>query len=656
MFVFNIFILTEVKYNMQVNSVNKDNFRNIYNKNNVSFEGFNIKAFIPKKNIRTEKAQQVIDDACWRFGNVIGVKTSDLKQLTQNADDIRMQFLKSLVTNYNARNFTRAGNLKEDPIGLINTFKAVEKPLMAHFNIVKRTDAPLELLSKLFKTATDKQSLEFVQKMQHEVLGGQKTAIKIITDMLASKNKQEYIKNSENYISYLKHNAKNEDAIKKLDKMLENGTYEKQVFDAKQAVEAFMKNSVLKVTLGNRTKYLEQNYSPEGEKFIKGMFSDFLAHKKDLTVDDFSDILKMYKTSTPENINTRLDILRKFKYASIGKNLKYSSQEIKSMKKLFDRMDSDKSSANFVFKILGDDIKAKSIKDLEGILDVVPSKKAEIFHKNISRIVRYTDEEERVAALKNEVENPFFMTDRYAKVLEDSINAGFSKRESRISKMARFLENKYNQMRYNRIESVQTLPTVEIPMEKPLSIIPVDELSEVVGGTDHPVIELKRTFKESPQARKLRVQNDVNEIIKQKLGVKTFERQQEAYKNGALVMRLKLLPEIFASIKDTRKAQKLADYRPNVENADAIKLYSRINGKNKKLVNYMLKQTDSHGDRVYNVKDILKTLDLIECKISNLKAVKGKDFRAEDSKRICELEYEIVSSQYGKLRHVKTVA
>ena len=641
---------------MQVNSINSYNYnvRQKYNQNNnVSFEGIGIKSFIPK-NMRSEKVQGIIHDACERYGNIIGVRTSELLELTKDANETRMQFLKSLVTNYNARNFTRAGNLKEDPNGLIETFKTVENPEIAHFSIVKNTDAPLELLPKLFSSATDKKSLEFVQKMQHDVLGGDKEAIKIITDLLSSENNQEYIKNSEKYVSYLKYASNNENAVKELDKMVETGTFRSEVFEAKQAVESLIKIGAIKTTIGSEAKYLEQNYSKEGEKFIKHVFGDFLAHKKDLTPADFSDILKMYKTSNAENIQTRLDILSKFKYSTTGKDAEASHNEIKAMKKLFDKMDSDKSSANFVYKVLGDDIKAKSIKDLADILDIVPSKKAEIFHKNIARIVRYTDEEERINALKNEVENPFFITESYAQILEDSIKAGFSKKESKISQMARFVENKINQMRYNRIESAAPQTTTEIQLVKPSYtpvVAPVYPTTAIETKT--PAIKLKRTFKESPQARKLRVQNDVNEIIKQKLGQKTFENQQHDYNVGAMVMRLKLLPEIFESIKDTRKIQKMAGQRPNVENKDAIKLYSRINGKNRKLVNYMLKQTDSEGHRIYNMKEILAKLDLIEAKVSNLKSAKGKDFNSKDAKIVYQNEYEKLFEQYGKLKRAK---
>ena len=641
---------------MQVNSINSYNYnvRQKYNQNNnVSFEGIGIKSFIPK-NMRSERVQGIIHDACERYGNIIGVRTSELLELTKDANETRMQFLKSLVTNYNARNFTRAGNLKEDPNGLIETFKTVENPEIAHFGIVKNTDAPLELLPKLFSLATDKKSLEFVQKIQHEVLGGGKNAIKIITDLLSSENNQEYIKNPEKYVSYLKYASNNENAVKELDKMVETGTFHSEIFDAKQAVESLMKIGAIKTTIGSEAKYLEQNYSKDGEKFIKHVFGDFLAHKKDLTPADFSDILKMYKTSNAENIQTRLDILSKFKYSTTGKDAEASHNEIKAMKKLFDKMDSDKSSANFVYKVLGDDIKAKSIKDLADILDIVPSKKAEIFHKNIARIVRYTDEEERINALKNEVENPFFITESYAQILEDSIKAGFSKKESKISQMARFVENKINQMRYNRIESAAPQTTTEIQLVKPSYthvVAPVYPTTAIETKT--PAIKLNRTFKESPQARKLRVQNDVNEIIKQKLGQKTFENQQHDYNVGAMVMRLKLLPEIFESIKDTRKMQKMAGQRPNVENKDAIKLYSRINGKNRKLVNYMLKQTDSEGHRIYNMKEILAKLDLIEAKVSNLKSAKGKDFNSKDTKIVYQNEYEKLFEQYGKLKRAK---
>lgn len=51
-----------------------------------------------------------------------------------------------------------------------------------------------------------------------------------------------------------------------------------------------------------------------------------------------------------------------------------------------------------------------------------------------------------------------------------------------------------------------------------------------------------------------------------------------------------MLPEIFTSIVDTRKADRAIDKRHSRSaNKDVLKLYLKINGSNKKLVNYLLK-------------------------------------------------------------------
>ena len=294
--------------------------------------------------------------------------------------------------------------------------------------------------------------MEFVQKLQHEILGGSKNSIKMMTDMLTSPNKSEYMKNPESYSSYLKININNENAIKELDNIVKTGTYNKYTYDAKIAVADLMKSEKIRSTIGTEEKFLEQNYTEEGVKFLKSIFFDFMVYKNNMTKEDFAEILKIYKSCSKENIDTRLDIIKRFKYTIPDKKDKNITQnEVLAMKKLFERIDTDKSSANFIYKILGDDIKVNSISELNRILDIVPAKKAEIFHKNIARICRYTDEEERITALKNEIENPFYISERYQNIMEDSIKAGFSKKESGIRKIAKIFENKINKIRYNRI-------------------------------------------------------------------------------------------------------------------------------------------------------------------------------------------------------------
>ena len=662
---------------MQINSIYNHNFNNQYNnlnnyQNNIAFEGIKIKDLIPKKfkSAKSERHKTLVEDTYYRFSDIMKMESPELLSLMRKANSSRFNLLKRLVTKYNSRNYSLQGNLREDPKNIIAAYKIVEKPTLAHYNIIEKFDAPIKSFLELFTKAKDKKSLEFVQKMQHDVLDGSSISLKILTDMLASKYKEEFIKKPQNYISYLKLNVDKADAVKELEKLLNSGKYNSKFYDSKFAVENILRHNNIKAAFENDSQFLEQNYSKEGIKFIKTLFFDFLAYRKGLNTEDFADILKMYKSTNSKNIEQRLDLLNHFKYSNSDKSRVSKESEISSMKKLFNKMDNDESSANFVDKILGDNIAAKSISELNEILDIVPSKKAEIFHKNIARIVKYTDEKNRVEALKHQVENPFFMTRRHAELLEDSIRAGFTRRESRFSRITRLIENKINIIKYNKIASAQgagassvsaPIPepaVIHIPVSRPATSVQVQPVKTdiAINSTNvqkeitEPKLELQRTFKESREARKLRVQNDVNEIIKQKLGQKTYERQQETYKNEAMVMRLRLLPEIFDSITDTRKVQRASGLRPKVESKDAVKLYSRINGKNRKLVNYMLKQKNSLGHRLFDVKDILKQLDILDQRAANLKAAKGKEFKAQDAKAIYLNKFDELFEQYGKLK------
>lgn len=632
---------------MQINKIYIYSNTNKYN-NRTSFEGLNLRPnFLYQA--RNAKAK-MINTYCLDIQNLTGIPSFEIFQFTKESSSNKLSFLKQMAKLYNGSNFYKINDQKESPQYIIDIFKFIVNPRKEHFNILNKTNAPFESLYSLFKLANDKKSISFAENIQNNILDGSDKSLKIISDLLKSKNKNLYMKKIGDYTSYLKLNKDNENAVKKLDELILEGKYITSQYDKNYAINTLMQISGIKIHFEKYYDYLENNYSKEGEKFLKLFFEKYATNAKKISENNISDILQMYKSSTNKNIITRLNILNKFK----NPNESLNSLETQSMKTLFEKIDNDKNSAKFVHKILGDNIKISQIEELNEILDIVPSKKAEIFHKNIARIIKYTDRSERAEALKNEIENPFFITRRYAQVLNDSIKAGFTKKESVFDKLIKSIENKINIIRYNKLSApvsnsihIQSTPVLNTQIES----VKTEQVKITPAK-----IELKRTFKESRDAKKLRVQSDINEIIKQKLGQKTFERQNEKYKNGALVMRLKLLPEIFDSIKHTRKMQKLKGLRPNIENKDAIKLYSRINGKNKKLVNYMLKQTDDSGNRVYSIKDILQRLDLIESKITKLKTAKGKDFRAQDVKEICALEYETVYAQYGKLRRHKKVA
>ena len=76
----------------------------------------------------------------------------------------------------------------------------------------------------------------------------------------------------------------------------------------------------------------------------------------------------------------------------------------------------------------------------------------------------------------------------------------------------------------------------------------------VVAGTAERVTltpQASETVKNLKLAKRAEAIAEVNEIISKRLGQKTLELQQEEYVKKMTKMRLKLLPEMFASVKDT---------------------------------------------------------------------------------------------------------
>jgi len=142
-------------------------------------------------------------------------------------------------------------------------------------------------------------------------------------------------------------------------------------------------------------------------------------------------------------------------------------------------------------------------------------------------------------------------------------------------------------------------------------------------------------------------------IINSKLGVKTLERQQADYSKGATKMRLQMLPEVFASIAETRKADHAAGKKySKSENKDALTLFTMINGNNKKYVNYLLKKQNLDGTRKFEVKDIINAIKKAEEQIKHNKLT-NPDYRARDTRRYYNYLYEENVRQFGKVPPVR---
>ena len=161
-----------------------------------------------------------------------------------------------------------------------------------------------------------------------------------------------------------------------------------------------------------------------------------------------------------------------------------------------------------------------------------------------------------------------------------------------------------------------------------------------------------------PSAKKLAIISDINNIIEKKLGKTTYADQVKGYENKATKMRAGMLPEIFASIKETRAQKRAAgtfNKYKSESNADALELFQKIKGNNKRLVNYMLKVRNADGTRMYTVRDIVGKINETEATIRTAKksATKDAPFMAKDAKAIYDGILNDQIAQHGKLPRAK---
>lgn len=637
--------------NQKINSIKRNN--DIKRDNNINFNGYGTS---PRSLLVKRGPEQLCRD-CSYWANALGEQVSTIRDLLENAPQKRIAFFDGLATNFNARNYMLDPKLKESAEPVINIYKMVKNPEPEHFNILSRSEMPFETLEQIFTHAQDKKSVDFVQKMQHDILDGSKESGEHIVKMLTSPNKKAYISNPEEYSSYIKLHSNNENAVDILDIMISNRKYDRKSYDAICSVNEMMKNKKCNELFRDSKKALVDNYSPEGKIVMDRFVGDYLTSGRECSKYDKTDLIHVYSTTNENNLKARLDVLDKFKNAKIRDDYPYS--DISSIRTLFDRMDGNRRVAEFVDKALGDGIKVENPNELVTILDVIPATKAAVFHKNISRIVANTNLEERTDALIKNVENPNYKNPRIEQERANSLRP--PKKDNIMYKLYNILENKFNKDKYTRLlnidqilkeqDNVNKMVFSEYIPERRVATVTVPSIAETLSRPVE-VISMPKivgTIPKYREVKKLEIQKDVNNVIERKLGEKTLEKQHGIFTQNATMMRLKILPEIFDSISVSRKEQKAMGKKPNIANRDAVKLYSRIKGKNKKLVHYMLNQTDAQGRRIYDVKDVIRVIDDAEGKILNMKK-QNPQFRAKDAKAYYDEIYNAQKEQYGNLK------
>lgn len=624
------------------------------NNNNINFRGF-------------AEATRVVSQ--------LGKTNSEINRLVSGTSYKRKNLLCTLANRYNYQNFYRKPDEKESPDLVIAIFKMLKNPNKKQVSLIAHVHGSLENVKNIFEqTGNSRKLLDFAGKL-NTVIGTQGRP-EMITEVLKSPYRTEYIKHFSKYLPYFNVKKLDKDAVKVLDSLVENGTYQKVNFE-KEGRGLLIENSFpFQKTENLNTQAILNDYNPEGLDLIKEMA---LCFGKDVSAQKDSDkiILDIYRTTNKNNEQIRTRLLETFSTKFNRHRVKPAS--IFELKKLYDAVDDNKYARNFVTKFLNKHYYIASAEILNEVLYNIPNKKLAIFTKNAFNIINQTHGEGTINIMKRELDNPFFETEatrqnrrasrqygyknepavfyiiktkitNYLRKLQDKMTA-----EVPLPKMSEIPQTKPAQQTAVPVQSVRK-PEIILPKQEPAEQKPAAQTA--VSGSILQILKIdlpkpdiaKPDIVKTPRET---VIDNITSIIKRNLGIKTFERQNADYSKGATKMRLKLLPEIFASISDTRKADRAVGKKHiNSSNKDALSLFLMINGSNRKFVNYLLKKRNTDGTRMFEVKDIINMLKQAEAKIKRNKLA-NPNYRARDTHRYYNHLYEAKVQQYGKVKYLR---
>lgn len=601
--------------------------------------------------------QQQINDHLRISSEVLSQSPRNIFQMLKGSLEKRVQFFDVLVEKYNGRNFYE--EVKESSQHVNNIFKMVKRPNKNHFHLASKLQDSFEDLEKLMQaTKGNSRRVTFAVNTLALLEKNKPGNAQLITELLTSKNSRKYVSNFEKYKSYLIINNKDKNMVKNLDSMVESGTFNPKKYDIELSSKNIFNDLTLSETNILNKRVIEKNYTEKGQEFLETLTKNYYITHGSLKAGNDVDILSMYKSTTKNNIGIRKFILENIDNNKLdnaseqGKNI-----ELTELTKLFETIDKDKNARNFVEKAIENRLSIGTAKEFNNILANISTKKLNTFFNNAKNIVFQTRGEARIATLQKEIENPFFETSFTKLSRRESVRYGYTKKESVFSKVRKFVSNQFNvaidrvsggskpvaQPSPNKIVTTPVTETIAAPAELVAKKIDTPPVQSPVRSI------LKRVPQKAPNAKKLVVINDVNNIIEKKLGAKMLQEQKREYAIKATKMRMNLLPEIFTSIKETRAADRAAGkMKFNSSNRDALDLYERINGKNKRLVSYMLKKRNSDGARMFEVKDIIDLLKKSEREVINAKKA-SPEFKSVQEKAYYKQMVDAKIQQYGKI-------
>lgn len=665
------------KNQVKSNNLQSNIQSNYQHSQNVSFTGMDNLAKSLRKMMLSKQAKKEFKEMTGWAADVLGKDAQDVQKKLNGNTKRKTDFYALMVEKYNRTNFYAEVGKKENPELVDKIFDIVEKPSDEHFRFVDSINLPFAETKTVFeKLENNPKKINIAGtiyndisgiRVNHRDSGNTERTKRIFMDMINSPNREEYLANYETYKPHIHHNAEDKNVIKLLDEKISAKSYDKKNANNVNEVNRLF-TSLVEVGKFNRAE-LTSHYSKEANELVKTLDAR-IAIRHGVSNKDADSLAEIYKTTTKDNAVARGKFIESNYYFGAQRD-KYDENEISNIGKVFKMMDEDPNMMKFINKLNKNGRgfgKAESyLKLADQVGTKVLNRDADVIGKTIG-MNRYHSYESVVEHYEQKPKSIFGRA-------MDSLKGLFKKKEepvdnniywtgedlAKIEKVAAEQDaEKMKKSVDNITENVSIKPAMIDTMSKVAS---VDTSVAVKPQVEKRVVKHRSFFKpyvpKQPSAKKLVVINDVNNIIENKLGKNVYADQSRVYANKATKMRLSMLPEIFDSIKETRAAARkngTFNKRTTEKNEDALDLYQRINGKNKRLVNYMLKVRNEDGTRKYTVKDIVNTLSETSKTVRQEKMAAPKDrpFRAKDEKAMYDILADEQIAKYGKLHQAKS--
>lgn len=665
------------KNQVKSNNLQSNIQSNYQHSQNVSFTGMDNLAKSLRKMMLSKQTKKEFKEMTGWAADVLGKDAQDVQKKLNGNTKRKTDFYALMVEKYNRTNFYAEVGKKENPELVDKIFDIVEKPSDEHFRFVDSINLPFAETKTVFeKLENNPKKINIAGtiyndisgiRVNHRDSGNTERTKRIFMDMINSPNREEYLANYETYKPHIHHNAEDKNVIKLLDEKISAKSYDKKNANNVNEVNRLF-TSLVEVGKFNRAE-LTSHYSKEANELVKTLDAR-IAIRHGVSNKDADSLAEIYKTTTKDNAVARGKFIESNYYFGAQRD-KYDENEISNIGKVFKMMDEDPNMMKFINKLNKNGRgfgKAESyLKLADQVGTKVLNRDADVIGETIG-MNRYHSYESVVEHYEQKPKSIFGRA-------MDSLKGLFKKKEepvdnniywtgedlAKIEKVAAEQDaEKMKKSVDNITENVSIKPAMIDTMSKVAS---VDTSVAVKPQVEKRVVKHRSFFKpyvpKQPSAKKLVVINDVNNIIENKLGKNVYADQSRVYANKATKMRLSMLPEIFDSIKETRAAARkngTFNKRTTEKNEDALDLYQRINGKNKRLVNYMLKVRNEDGTRKYTVKDIVNTLSETSKTVRQEKMAAPKDrpFRAKDEKAMYDILADEQIAKYGKLHQAKS--